>query len=312
LQKFKPIEYAFKAFTLLGHYKKAQQQLKKYRPQVVITTNWAFNLALRFLKSRYQHQFINIITDPRTYFPLNISAHADWTCCFDQHQAEQIKKTHPKLKIKPIGWLVKSEFERTYNREDVRKEMKMANVLTLLFVSGWEGTETIFSFLPKLENINNNLQIIVACGTNRHLFHKINNLRQHLKNKKITLIPLPFTRELYKYMQAADLVIGKAGPNSLFEATATLTPFFATTHIAGQEDGNLEIIKEYNLGYVEEKQDEAFAKLVDIINHPEQLKQFAQSIKKMADYNRQARDKFLAVVEKALAVEKTNKTNQTN
>jgi UDP-N-acetylglucosamine:LPS N-acetylglucosamine transferase len=101
-------------------------------------------------------------------------------------------------------------------------------------------------------------------------------------------------------MQASDLVIGKAGPNLLFETVATKTPFFAITHIAGQEDGNLDIIKEYKLGYVEENTIKANRLLGDIINHPEKLKKFLPHIEKLATYNRQAANILSQTISKLL------------
>jgi UDP-N-acetylglucosamine:LPS N-acetylglucosamine transferase len=97
-------------------------------------------------------------------------------------------------------------------------------------------------------------------------------------------------------MQAADLVIGKAGPNMLFETVATETPFFAITHIAGQEDGNLDIIRDYNLGYVEENILKAQRILKQIINHPEQLDKFKTDILKLKKYNQQSKEKLLKII----------------
>ena len=51
-------------------------------------------------------------------------------------------------------------------------------------------------------------------------------------------------------MRAADIVIGKAGPNTIFESVATRTPFFATSYLPGHETGNLEIITDYQIGLV--------------------------------------------------------------
>ena len=67
-------------------------------------------------------------------------------------------------------------------------------------------------------------------------------------------------------MGIADLIIGKAGPNTIFETVAAKKPFIAITHIAGQEDCNLDLIKEYQLGFVEEnaiKVVEALARCVE-------------------------------------------------
>ena len=51
-------------------------------------------------------------------------------------------------------------------------------------------------------------------------------------------------------MAATDIVMGKAGPNVLFEAGVLGKPFIATTYIPGQEKGNLEFIERHGLGWV--------------------------------------------------------------
>ena len=51
-------------------------------------------------------------------------------------------------------------------------------------------------------------------------------------------------------MAAADVVMGKAGPNMLFESVTLGKPFIATNYIPGQEEINLELIRRHQLGWV--------------------------------------------------------------
>ena len=94
-----------------------------------------------------------------------------------------------------------------------------------------------------------------------------------------------YTENTHKYLQASDLVIGKAGPNLLFETVATQTPFFAISHIAGQEDGNLDIIKKYKLGFVEENPVKAIKLTRKIIRNPKILKRFQKPLQRLSEYN---------------------------
>ena len=86
------------------------------------------------------------------------------------------------------------------------------------------------------------------------------------------MVNLEFTKELDKYIKISDLVIGKAGPNLLFETVAAKKPFMAVSHIHGQEDGNLEIIRNYKIGFVEENQIKAIKLIKSIINKPKKNK----------------------------------------
>ena len=97
-----------------------------------------------------------------------------------------------------------------------------------------------------------------------------------------------YTDKMGDYIACADLVVGKAGPNLLFEAIAMERPFLAICHIHGQEDGNLGIIRKKKLGFVEENSKKASNLLKKIIENPEMLKKFEKTIKKESLHNRQA------------------------
>jgi UDP-N-acetylglucosamine:LPS N-acetylglucosamine transferase len=145
--------------------------------------------------------------------------------------------------------------------------------------------------------LNIQVEIVIVCGHNQLLYRRFEELARHLPASSYTkLHVVGFVNMVEQYMQAADLIVGKAGPNTLFESVATRTPFLAVTHVHGQEDGNLDIIREYHLGYVQEDQHKALELIKDIIEHPEQLKQFEKPIQKLAEYNQQAGEKLKKVV----------------
>ncbi len=86
------------------------------------------------------------------------------------------------------------------------------------------------------------VQIILAAGTNRKLYHQFQG--------RADIHVLPFIREIAPYMAAADVVMGKAGPNVLFEAVTLGKPFIATAYIPGQEEVNLGFIRRHKLGWI--------------------------------------------------------------
>ena len=87
----------------------------------------------------------------------------------------------------------------------------------------------------------------------------------------------------------------------MFETVAARKPFIAVTHISGQEDGNLDLIKQYKLGYVEENAIKVVKLLQGVLKNPARLKKLAPSIAKMADINHEAGPKLLEIVERTLA-----------
>jgi len=110
---------------------------------------------------------------------------------------------------------------------------------------------------------------------------------------------LGFEKNMASLIQISDLVVGKAGPNLLFETAACGKPFMAITHISGQEDKNLNLIKEKQLGLVEENPLKAIKLLKKIMGKPELLN-MTINIKKEAKINNKAGEKLEKLVSKLL------------
>lgn len=112
---------------------------------------------------------------------------------------------------------------------------------TVFLQGGGEGAARFSRTVEQLLNLEN-VQIILAAGTNRKLYHQFEG-RENIH-------VLPFTREIAPYMAAADVVMGKAGPNVLFESVTLGKPFIATAYIPGQEEVNLGFIRRHKLGWI--------------------------------------------------------------
>lgn len=289
---------ARKSFFLM-YKKKLIGFLESEKPDLCISTYFMYIAALEWYREETGTQFANIVTDPWSIHPIGLAASPTLNVTFDETSSVIAQESEFPVTLQPWGWFVRSRYEKPYDPRASRKALGLKpDVLTFLLAGGSEGSVKISELLPHLLKSEIPLQLIVACGSNRLMYRQIKlmygwNLPDHIQ-----LIPLGFTTHLERYLRAADLVIGKAGPNMLFEAVATLTPFFAITHISGQEDGNLDLIKKYQLGYVEERLPQAAELLHDIIRHPQQLAAFQTQLKSLAEYNRSSKTKLLKYVQK--------------
>ncbi len=290
----------------LSLYPIVKKALDLYKPKVVICTHFAFTSALYKYGRWHPTKVFNVIANPQNLIPNEIYPQAEINTAFDDLQKKHIAQLYPNSNVLETGWFVRKRFEQTYQKNDIRQRLKLKiKPLTFLFVSGSEGTESIVVHLKSLiKSIGSRqaLQLIVACGKNEFLFYKIKNLAKKLakSNPQINLIPLPFTDQIHLYMQASDLVIGKAGPNTLFETVATKTPFFATTHIHGLEEGSLAIIKRYKLGFIQENPSKMVKDLAKIVKNPTILTKFAPHLEAMANKNQQAKKILVQEIKKFL------------
>lgn len=293
---------------LLSDGKKIRNFVKKNKIDLCISTYFLCNPTLEEL-TKENIPLINILTDPRSTQSLNISDDAMVNLTFDEKSAVE-----NYLNIKISGWFVRNKFEENYKKKTIREKLKISDDLTILIASGSEGSNTILKILPSIINCNKKVNFIIACGNNKFLYDNVIGIKQSLENlssSKASIIPLGFTKNLQVYMQAADLVVGKAGPNTIFESVACETAFFAITHIHGQEDGNLDIIKDYKIGFVEEDTKKANKKLTNLIEHPEKITAFTENIKALKKYNQNSINILLKEIDHLLESPRGKKSEKT-
>jgi processive 1,2-diacylglycerol beta-glucosyltransferase len=142
------------------------------------------------------------------------------------------------------GWPVREQFYRTsyLPRDEMLASLGLNPRFFTVFLQG--GGEGAAKFVRTVESVLAvpNVQIILAAGTNHTLYERFKETpRVHA---------VLFTKEIAPYMAAADVVMGKAGPNMLFESVTLGKPFIATAYIPGQEHANLEFIRRHRLGWV--------------------------------------------------------------
>jgi UDP-N-acetylglucosamine:LPS N-acetylglucosamine transferase len=115
------------------------------------------------------------------------------------------------------------------------------NRFTVFLQGGGDGAAKFARTVENLLGIEG-VQIILAVGTNRKLYDRFQG--------KANIHTLLFTNEIAPFMASADVIMGKAGPNVLFEAVTLGKPFIATAYIPGQEEVNLEFIRRHKLGWI--------------------------------------------------------------
>ena len=297
--EIKILKKLFDAYVERSYKEKIKSAIKRQKPGIVVNTYFAFNSSFESLQSQYNFRFINVFADPWTFSRILISE-AGENLTFDKYSLERLKILEPKAKGLPIGWFIEKKYYLAQNRSRKLARKKLGlnpNLFTLCVVSGSEGTFNIFKILSTFLNPRYKIQVIILCGNNFQMFNVVKTLKslsEKIRGPKI--IGVAYTQVMQDYLRASDLVVGKAGPNTMFQSVATLTPFFAISHISGQEDGNLKIIKRYRIGYVEENPRLATLKLKEIIENPKTLNKFQKNLKALSKYCQESEKKLLTLL----------------
>ena len=219
LGKISNIADLTKKYFLQKHLSFISGQLLRHRPQLIINNfPVAFLPALEELIPNLKNcQFINLVPNPRTFHPLEFSFHYP-NFVYDQQTVKDAQKFGlSRHLLYPIGWPVRQEFFSHPSSIQDRPDP-----LHFLICGGSEGTTTITKILPSLLSSSQPLKLTFICGHNQLLFDFLQLTQKQVKKLKpqLKITIKKFTSTLHLDIHQADLVIGKAGPNLLFETTS--------------------------------------------------------------------------------------------
>lgn len=143
---------------------------------------------------------------------------------------------------------------RLMSRTEARKALGLQeDKLTILVSMGGFGSSTMKDLIVGLDGVGQDWQIVAICGKNEALQKELAKLPM----QRHRLVPVGFTQQLELYLRAADLMVGKPGPASIFEAIAAGTPLVLDAARAmPQEQPNAQWVALHGMGLsVHERRD---------------------------------------------------------
>lgn len=294
----------FPAINSLNEFTIARKLTKffeQYRPNVVIVNHPLAAAALPAACEKLDFPIKQIIhfcdpfTTHKTWF---INTSAD---CYLSPTTEMAKLAvnHgiPASRIQTIGWLTRKSFvngpqDKLLSRQILGLDPQK---FTCFIGGAGQGSSliedicTLFTQSPALKNA----QAIVNTGLNSTLVGQIMRLVQK-HNQQLILTPyLPDTSGL---LSASDVVVGKAGPNFIFEAIHSLRPIIISGHLPGHEDGNPKFIKAAGLGWVETSPEKVISRLESLIKNPKDIHTKTTVLKKFKSVHSDSATKLVTIV----------------
>jgi UDP-N-acetylglucosamine:LPS N-acetylglucosamine transferase len=274
--------------------------LDRVQPDLIITTYpfLTYEVMRVLLRKRSTIPFVMLFADPN-------GVHATWLTASDvaatlaptrETYTQALSFKFPPERVHQTGWPVRGQFYRVQSeqRSALFEQMGLdCQRFTVFLQGGGEGAARFGRTVEQVLAIPQ-IQVILAAGTNQMLLTRFGNRR--LPN----IFVLPFTKEIAPYMAAADVIMGKAGPNMLFESVTLGKPFIATAYIPGQEEANLEFIRRHKLGWVALEPAQQVALLEKLVAAPQELQGMDASVKVYREWNNQQADTIVPVIEDLL------------
>jgi 1,2-diacylglycerol 3-beta-galactosyltransferase len=230
-----------------------QRCFKAVNPDLVICVHPILNHAgLNLLrKSNINCPFVTVITDMTTFHPIWI--YPQVTHCFvstNIAQDQAVTCGMPPHKVDVYGQPVSQKFITvSQDKQAVRRLLGLDLARPVVLITGGgEGDSRIFEIAQTLDKNVPQAQTLVVTGRNHNL-----KTRLETSTWKHNPCIFGFVDNMPELMQAADILVTKAGPGTISEAFATGLPTILFGYIPGQEEGNITYVQNHGAGvYVED------------------------------------------------------------
>ena len=148
-----------------------------------------------------------------------------------------------------IGLPVSADFCRPpatlAERGALRRSLGLAEQFLVVVTGGAEGSGGIHrrtaAILRQVEDVN----VAVICGRNDALRRRLTRLAGQAGGR---LAVHGFVDNMADWFRCADVVVGKAGPGTIAEATCCGAPLLLTSYVPGQEEGNADYVVQAGAG----------------------------------------------------------------
>lgn len=251
-------------FTLMTH-QKIEKDIKKYQPKIIISTDphsiSTVQVSLQNLNLHIPHYVY--VADPFSIHQIwAVKPQADYYLVANSETSKALQTLGiPAAKIIITGFLVRNAYYQTY--PPIKRQKK-----TIFIGGSGDGGGSILKLIKRFSkdpSILNQYRLIVSCGKNKVLKTQLEMLPE-LKHLNLTI--LGYTPNLHRYIAQSDVVIGKPGPNILFESIMLGKPFIATGEPLAQEVGNYGYIDQEGIGYGTTSPRLAHSKINPLLSSP--------------------------------------------
>jgi 1,2-diacylglycerol 3-beta-galactosyltransferase len=231
------------------------------RPALVVS----FHPLLNHIAARALQRLPGPRTPLATVITDLVEVHASWTCA----AADAVVTSSPGGRDRArragvpadrcfdLGLPVDDSFTAPTPAGSARRALRQRLGLpperfTVLLSGGGEGSGGLARRTRALIDAALDVEVAVICGRNA----RVRALLDPLGAAHSNLHVLGFVPNMSEWLRAADLLVSKAGPGTITEALCSQVPLLLTSHLPGQERGNIGFVVDTGAGrYVPRSRD---------------------------------------------------------
>ena len=224
-----------------------EELLRREDPVAVISvhqfSNHAHLDALRSLG--WDGVFATVITDLVSVHPFWLNPKVDLCAVPTQAAFEAaLRRGIPPEKVKLSGFPVRRQFRPPRDRKALRRELGLEEDLpTVLLVGGGEGMGRLLEVARAVNESGLEVQLLAVAGRNEPLRRRLESIPWRIPCRVYGFVDF-----MPRLMQASDVILTKAGPNTICEALAVGLRILLFDYVPGQEEGNVKLVVDNGLG----------------------------------------------------------------
>jgi 1,2-diacylglycerol 3-beta-galactosyltransferase len=177
-------------------------------------------------------------------------------------------------KMKLVGLPIADKYCHSLgSRRTIRKRLDWdPDLPAILLVGGGEGMGMMEENAYALDDAHVPAMLTIVCGKNK-------KMRARLEEYK-WCIPVKiygFVNQLEAFMQASNMIITKAGPTTICESYASGLPIIISSHVPGQEEGNVHDVVNSGAGVWAPTSERVVNIVSRWLDNPDELKKVAKA-----------------------------------
>lgn len=231
---------------LEGFARRAAAHLERDRVDLIVSNHGLLTTGLALAK-RYHGLDVPVLTFATE--PHAISAYwADPWADYILVPSEDIRRSLermgvPDRQLEVVGYPVQQAFLEAREQSEARRSLRLEERFTCLVSLGGEGiSASPLALVSALRAEAPALQLVVICGRNETLRGEL------LELQAPELRVEGFVPNMADFLAASDVVVGKAGPASVYEALAVGRPVLVTGYAGLNERGVVRFLERRSLG----------------------------------------------------------------
>ncbi len=225
----------------------------QYQPDVIVSVHPLLNHAALRARADAGMQavpIVTVITDLGRVHEGWLLPEADLTVVPAREVYQRaIERGVPPERLRLLGHPIHPRFEDVSGtKAEIRKKLSLPETGTIaLLMAGGEGGGKLLPTTMGLAKSGLDFHLVVVTGRNAALKQKLEELAPSLP---VSMTVLGFRNDVPELMRAADLLVTKAGPGTIAEASVAEVPVVVYDYVPGQERGNLDYVRTNGIGVV--------------------------------------------------------------